>query len=496
LNNLAKRLAALPGWVLTSILWSSAALLSLALLSLPVREGRTGMMNLTESWGALDRLAMWQDHLSFLPGVGVNGGAIQLPPLVVAWLVRLGFLGLYVAFVGAILRVWNGDEAVSIRPFLAGAIGAHLLLLLVVPSNADIFFYAMSGDLARQGINPYVHYLYEFPGNPLLPYNHWTDMTTVYGPLWTLVDRAVVTVTGNDPFRAALGLKIVLGAFGIGLAFLCRWIVEILGGTSRTSTFAFVFVAWNPIILFETSGQAHNDVVVSLLSTAGVGLALVGGIRAIRGALVLIAMSSAVKYVTLPILGLAGLVPLVAGTRDSWARRFGQTALNGCAVIAVFIAAFAPFWSGFATIREMLLEPGRLFAHPLWLLPYFGLLKLSPSGADVYVSIMRVVLQLVTVGLLGLVLVRFVKHIRQVDPDIEIDRWRESLMVAWMAIMAVLALVPANSHAWYWTWTVAPFAIGIAHLNTPGRELPRWFGRYLVLMMTMTLIYHTRIVHT
>ena len=51
-------------------------------------------------------------------------------------------------------------------------------------------------------MNPYATPLYDVFQSPLYAYNHWVDMTTVYGPLWTLVTQGVVSLTGPEPARA------------------------------------------------------------------------------------------------------------------------------------------------------------------------------------------------------------------------------------------------------------------------------------------------------
>ena len=57
---------------------------------------------------------------------------IALLILVVTWIVRLGFVGLYAAFAIAVVRIWHDHGPTSIRPYLAGMLGAHLVLLAVV----------------------------------------------------------------------------------------------------------------------------------------------------------------------------------------------------------------------------------------------------------------------------------------------------------------------------------------------------------------------------
>ena len=501
-------------WHLIGLQWLACLVMVFLMLGLPVRSGRTGMMNLTESYGALDRVAMWQHHLSWIPGVAVDGGAYRLPVDASTWLFRAALLTMFVLWAWAFWWAWSG-KSTRFGIWLLGPIGAQAIMLLFIPSNADIFFYEMSGDLANNGFNPYTHYLYEFSHNPLLPYNHWVDMTTVYGPTWTGINRFFMDITGPDPYVATLVYKAFFGVLAIALASVCYWFVKSLTGSVKLATAAGVFVAWQPNMITENAGQAHNDIVVILLSTLGIVLVVTGGISALRGGLILVMLSATVKYVTLPLAGILGLLRLFDHRRAHGLRRITTAwILDGLAILAVIIATFLPYWDGIDTYKEMLFEPGRLFAHPIWLMPYFLLTAIAPgSVVDFYVSTMRTTLQLATFALLGYSAWRFVSslwHNAPGEPDVveasppgtaPYAWWTRHLLAAWAAIMAIMALVPANSHAWYWTWSVTPIAVLVcfdrSRCEHPDTDLtlPRWFWWYVGLMCVMTMIYHTRVVH-
>lgn len=488
------------------IQWIATAALVLIMLGTPVLSGRSGMMNLTESWGALERVAMWQQSLSWIPGVELDGGAYQLPVAVIAWSVRLLLLLLFVLHALSFVTAWTGPIR-SHWLWLAGPIGSLVLLVGFVPSNADIFFYEMSGDIANNGENPYIHYLYEFGTNPLLPFNHWVDMTTVYGPFWTDINRVIMASTGPDPYIATIIYKIVFGVAAIALALVTWWTTRRLTNSTRLATASLVFVAWHPTILLESAGQAHNDIVVSLISAIGMATVLVGGIAALRGAIILVTLSATVKYVTIPLVGILGLLRLIDRNRPDPVRRIaGSWLLDSLAILAVVIATFLPYWAGIDTFREMFLEPGRLFAHPIWLVPYLIMSQFAPGGVvSFYVAAMRTALQIATLALLIYAVVKFVRPLwagvdQGTAPDTTHYWWTGHLIRAWVAVLAILALVPANSHAWYWTWTIAPIAVLISWNRAQlvesdcKDELPRWLVPYLILIATMTLIYHTRIV--
>jgi len=384
-------------------------------------------------------------------------------------------------------------------------------MLLLVPTNADVFFYEMSGDLAANGINPYVSPLMAFPDNPLLAYNHWVEMTAVYGPIWTLANSAIMGIVGPDPVMATVVYKVLLGAVAMALAGLVYWFARTLTKSQPLAVGAAVLVAWQPNMIVESTGQAHNDPLMLLLSTGGIFLAVVGGTRAIRGGLVLITLSALVKYVTLPLLGLLGLVRLLDRRRDGGMRSVvGSWVLDGVAIVAVVAAAFAPFWAGFGTLTEMFLEPGRLYTNPLWFDPYLVLEWLFPNRVSrIFADVTRVGMQLVTVGIIIVVVIRFGQTMWNlgVRPT-DAERRRNSvrpLLVGWAVILTALALLPVNSHPWYWTWPIVPIAMLVAFeaqsetssatIKTGAPALPRWFWGYLVLTGVMSVAYHTRIVH-
>lgn len=496
-------------WTPTLLLTLSSLILVYAYLGTPVHDGNRGLTNLTESYGALERVALWQRALWWLPGSRDDGRFFELAPGVIAWSARLAFTGMFLSQAWAFWLAWRGRRH-ALWQWLVGPVTAHLIMLLLVPTNADVFFYEMTGDLAADGINPYTSPLMEFPGNPLLAYNHWVEMTAVYGPVWTLVNATIMAVVGPDPVVATVVYKVVLGTIALGITGLVYWIVRSLTGSQAPAIVAAVLVAWQPNMIIESSGQAHNDPLMLLLSTAGVFLALAGGTGAVRGGLILIILSALVKYVTLPLLGLLGLMRLrdrrggqgMTGVLGSWL-------LDGIAIGTVIVAAFAPFWAGFGTLTEMFLEPGRLYTNPIWFDPYLLLTWLFPPGvARAYADVTRVALQVAATAIVLWVFVRFAKTMWEHGNGPEPSGYQRAsirpLLVGWAVILTTLALLPVNSHPWYWTWPIVPLSVLLTfdagqRTSDPGEEVlppvPRWFWGYLALTTVMTLAYHTRIVH-
>jgi len=113
----------------------------------------------------------------------------------------------------------------------------------------------------------------------------------------------------------------------------------------------------------------------------------------------------------------------------------------------------------------------------------------------------------VTLGILVWVVIRFGRQMWAAgdSPDTggAHPRWTRNLLVGWTAILATLALLPVNSHPWYWTWPIVPIAVlvtfdaSVRSENSAAGPAPvsRWFWGYLILTAFMTIAYHTRIVH-
>jgi len=483
--------------------WLAAAIMVYALLCTPVNAGKKGLADITGNDGALERVALWQRSLSWLPGAESGGRFLTLPPGVIVYSLRFGLLAMFVLQAWSFWLAWNGRQ-VSFWGWLIGPIGAHVIMLLMVPSNADVFNYGMSGDLANTGFNPYVYPLFDFPSHPLYAYNYWVEMTTVYGPFWTDLNRVVIWIAGPDPFWATLAYKIFLGAAAVALAGLVYLFAKRLTGSVTLACAAGVLVAWQPNMIIETSGQAHNDPIMLLLMTAGVMLVITGGSRAIRGALVLVTASAGIKYVTLPLLALVALIRH-ADRRGPHAtkRLVANWVLDGITILAVLLVAFLPYWTGLGVISEMVSEPGRNFSHPFWRFP--GKLLDGWSIQHWYYAIIRIALQLGTVLLIAFALWRFGKIMWDgVDPAQAEDArslplWTGGFLVSWTVILATLAFLPANSHSWYYTWPVVPIALLVvwrAKTPTTGETsvpLLRWFWGYVAMTCVMTLIYHTTV---
>jgi hypothetical protein len=276
---------------------------------------------------------------------------------------------------------------------LTFAIIFSLTLMLVYPVGAvDIFDYIINGRiLAHYQLNPFAHVAAEFPDDPLTPYAAWQKIPSAYGPLWAFLAAGVNLLAGSADLLANVwafkGLAILFYVLDIGLIY------GILNGIKPAYTLPGIFLfAWNPLLLFETGANGHNDSVMMFFVLLAIYLLLK---RKTSLSIIALTGSIMIKFITiilLPFFLLSLLragekkAPQEGGARDSrpagedkasgrprrslmgeslltelWAglgpfsdRRKRQGTLlitHGLLSAGVMALLYAPFWTGFGTIR-------------------------------------------------------------------------------------------------------------------------------------------------
>lgn len=219
------------------------------------------------------------------------------------------------------------------------AFGVALLWLYPITA-ADLFNYVLYGLVQHRGANPLTTPPAAVIGLPLLDYSAWPDHPSPYGPVWQLLAFAVTAATGERLFAGAIAFKVVL----LGCHLLNAALVERLAaqlGAASPATAALLY-GWNPLLLYETVGNGHNDVVI---------------LTALLLALTAYAAGGRARMLTLPLAALGALAKVVGGLwlpalvlalwRLEVRRQTGRCLAVGLAgaTILAFVC-YAPFWAG------------------------------------------------------------------------------------------------------------------------------------------------------
>jgi hypothetical protein len=258
-------------------------------------------------------------------------------------------VGLLVMIAGYVLGLVVLREASATRAgwLVLGFAVLFRLTMLCLPGllSTDIFSYVMYGRIAGvHADNPYLRVPADFPDDSFLSwvFPFWRDTATVYGPAWTDFSWLLGKLTGGlSNFDQVLAYRCSLGIAELLTLVLVWWLLWRTrpdNGSRRARVMAFGVFAWNPVVLFDLAGNAHNDAAMVLLLVIGAGL--FAGKREIPG-LVALTLSTLVKYVT----GIAVLLWAVAWATQapSPSRRLMRLAASGC-VFAILTLVLGLPW--------------------------------------------------------------------------------------------------------------------------------------------------------
>ncbi|MEO7909003.1 MAG: hypothetical protein ABIV47_05080 [Roseiflexaceae bacterium] len=272
------------------------------------------------------------------------------------------------------------------------------LLACVYPTTSvDLYDYMFRGRmLAQYQANTFIQVPVEFNSDPLFWYVAWRKAVTAYGPLWEGMSWLTARLAGERPGRLLYGqeaqyqalLHLMLAYKGLSaLGFLgCGAAIWF---TLRRSAFAWRWLGmylwlWNPLALWESLAAGHNDAWMAMLIVLAVGLLVprrgakqtrrVGEAVALSpdlpvslsvciAAFLVLTAGGLVKFLAL----MFGPLLLCAALRRTpdWRARLRLVLAGGLACVAAVVLAYAPFWAGWATLRNFG-DRGALFTNS-WL---------------------------------------------------------------------------------------------------------------------------------
>lgn len=259
-------------------------------------------------------------------------------------------LGLFLLYLLALREIRENESRHTWAVVVAFALLFVLTMALMYPITAiDVYGYIVRTRIFTMfGSNPFTTVPAQFPQDPFGYYiGGWKDWPTPYGPLFILLATIPSWLSGNDLLLNLLSFK----AVAIAAYLWDAWLIFLILKRSHPSlaTRGVLLFAWNPLVVFETAGNGHNDALLVFFVLLAVYL--VSTDRPTLGMAALIA-SVLIKYITLL------LVPLLAihilRKQNSWRDRFAFIGLSTVASLALVVPAYAPFWEGLSTLRGFL----------------------------------------------------------------------------------------------------------------------------------------------
>lgn len=378
---------------------------------------------------------LWVAWVPLLPG-NLDVPLLDLGKITgYTWTSAFVYLGLVLAQYALYALGYRLAGRASQRTLLLfGALFCAELLFAYPATAADVFGYiAHARVLAMHGLNPFVIAPLAVPGDPILPYLAYPAEPSQYGPLWVLLGALLALLAHGNLLLEVLLYKGVAALAHLAGGVLVYHVAGRLSGRRRVARTSGYVYLWNPLLLWEMVGNAHNDGLMMLGGLAGVALFA-------RGT-TLLALPATVLggLVKLPVLVTAPLVVLASRHR---AARAIEGALLG---VVLAVVVYRPFWDGPATLTA--LRRTDLFTASLGsvvrlaLEPLLGLATASSVARG---------LSLGTFG--GVVLLALGLAWRAREPG-------RVLLLAYVALLAAVLLGTTWFQAWYVVW---PLALGAA----------------------------------
>ncbi len=256
-------------------------------------------------------------------------------------------------------------------PLLFGAI----MVWMQPVTTTDLYGYVARGYLfARLHLNPMTTPASLLPGG--LTVNR---PAAPYGPAWLLIAGGVSAISDDNLLLNMLAFKLI----GLAAAAIAVWLVDSLArrlSPERRLRVTALF-AWSPLLVFESVGNGHNDIVMAALVLGALALMLRDRPR---WALVCLVLGALIKYesaifiplwlvyevrrrLALPPAAVAATTnapphvrvyrrvrSALAAARQADLRRVAPLLASASAIgVALVAACYAPFWDGLNTFTGL-----------------------------------------------------------------------------------------------------------------------------------------------
>jgi alpha-1,6-mannosyltransferase len=362
----------------------------------------------------------------------------------------LGAHAAFYASVVVLLAGWVGVGAHAYRGRLSVRTCWWILLLWGLPFflgaplfSRDLYSYVGQGQLAHQGLNPYVVAPSALgPGNVLSSIaSVWRNTASPYGPLFVSVSHVGVAVAGTSLVAQILVFRAVEL---VGVALMMVSLPVLARRLGADPGLALWLAVLSPLALFSFVSSGHNDALMLGLMLAGITLGTGGRLR---WGVALCALAATIK---LP--AAAGIVFLVADecTRTEAARRWRVIAESAAITVLVVAGVTIGAGLGWTWLGPTALHVPtelRVLITPLVSVGTFVHGVLHAVGLPVTLSATVTAVQAVGAVAAVSVILWMVLHTRD----------RGAVRLCGLALMLFVVLSP-TLWPWYLTWGLAVLA--------------------------------------
>ena len=225
-----------------------------------------------------------------------------------------------------------------------GTLTFILAFLFMAPLDArDIYDNIFHGRIVGvYSANPFRDVISQFPQDPFFKYPWWKNSPSAYGPLWEMLAGVTARLSGDGIVTNILAFKILPGIFhltsvAVVVAFLRRV-------NPQYALSGALLLGWNPLALYETWGNGHND--IAMIFWVLLAALLISRKKYSLGTLSLV-VGTLIKFI--PVLLIPAALLIAYRSFENFKSRMWFILKSSFASAFLIVIAYIPFWDGLAT---------------------------------------------------------------------------------------------------------------------------------------------------
>jgi len=348
---------------------------------------------------------------------------------------------------------------ILISVFLLGLI----CMFIPVVTSSDVFSYIA---YARIGViyhhNPLTTWPASIINDQIITYIYWVNQPSAYGPVWAIITSFLQWVLGLGSPAGILRMMMALRFLGLLMHLGSTFLIWSISGDLQRhrgwlseerrirATLAF---AWNPLLLFEASVNAHVDATLLffiLLALWVMARCEQPSFRAYLVAGLLLALTTCIK---INVVLLAPALFIYLWKVRSW--RFWRVLTIAGAYVGTIVVLYAPFWDKGHVLDVLKFNPAtfrNINSLPEFInrfynaLTFFNPVKL-PYGAPSPSEHVTHTASMILFALIYLVLCWVALRPGRVDTLPK--------LIGWMAVSWLLYCFIGSP--WFWPWYLVTF---------------------------------------
>jgi len=393
----------------------------------------------------------------------------------------------------------RSDRLVRRVTLAAPAVFAALMIWMQPVTTTDLYGYIARGYLmVHLHLNPMTQAATQLPGGFVV-----SRPAAPYGPAWLLVAGLVSRLADENLLANMLAFKLI----GFAGVLVALWLVDALARrlAPERRLRIYVLVGWSPLLIFESVGNGHNDIIMVVCVLAAFLLMLN---EKSRTAFAFLVLGALIKYFSIVFIPLwlvyelrhrvrDGYVPgsrhrrralVEGGTLRLWASTAVSTVREidvraatlltievsaiGVALVALF---YAPFWQGLQTFTGVGTQLRPLYYNSSLVGFFTAPLQLIVTSTAQYKALDKVIRLLFYALFAGYAYLQ-AQRLWVLGPDATL---REVINAAAKITFAALVLITFWFQPWYVAWLLPLAALS-------DESFVRWQGTALACGALLT----------